>query len=176
MRQAGESCPVVAKKFRIPRDRMTQILKESEKEKSLLQKSAALLEEIRQTDDLDWQWHAEDLVRALGVLPMTKTALLQHFKQEDIEQISLRELMDLAFSDRASPELQSYPALFRVRMVGKYGFWSVVRRLTELDLGHNCNREWQRRLRAMERVWGIKIIGRPWRKRAGPQQPGSSLP
>lgn len=29
---------------------------------------------------------------------------------------------------------------------GKKGFWSVVNGLTDLDVGHQCNEEWQKRL------------------------------
>ena len=30
--------------------------------------------------------------------------------------------------------------------VGKKGCWSVVNGLTDLDVGHQCNEEWQKRL------------------------------
>ena len=36
--------------------------------------------------------------------------------------------------------------LLRVYGLGKKGFWSVVKGLTDLDMGTHCNQEWQARL------------------------------
>jgi len=47
------------------------------------------------------------------------------------------------------------PPLYRVRGVGKIGFWSVANGLSGMHLGSKCNEEWQRRLAKMRKKWKI---------------------
>ena len=47
--------------------------------------------------------------------------------------------------------------LLKVHGVGKQGFWSLVNRLTHLDLGGQFNEEWKRRLVILRREW--RIVG-----------------
>lgn len=39
-----------------------------------------------------------------------------------------------------------YAPMLNFRCAGVKGFWSVVSRLTESDLGESCNQEWRKRL------------------------------
>ena len=45
--------------------------------------------------------------------------------------------------------------LLKVYGVGRKGFWSLVNRLTNLDLGGQFNEEWKRRLVILRREWKI---------------------
>lgn len=60
--------------------------------------------------------------------------------------MGLRELTDVAPEAPTEwPEFMMSP-LFRVREVGKKGFWNVVNGLTDTDLGAKINREWRERV------------------------------
>jgi len=51
------------------------------------------------SDEPERLWPVEDLVDALGLLGMTKIGLLGHFAQAGKPQISLRELIDMCWSN-----------------------------------------------------------------------------
>lgn len=46
--------------------------------------------------------------------------------------------------------------LLDLRCVGQKGFWSMVNRFTELDLGTAGNRYWQQKLVILRRSWRVK--------------------
>ncbi len=157
MQQAGVSHREIALKFRVSEERIRGILQESEAEKSLFKRSHQLREEIRQADDLDKKWVVVDLVDALRLITVTRYALVNHFKWSQTPEISLRELMDLAISQKTDsrPGYLITP-LLNVRCVGAKGFWSVVNCLTKVDLGERCNQEWSERLERLKRCGRIR--------------------
>lgn len=157
MRLAGVSELETAEKLGLSRGRVRLILRSSENAGTLARRTAQLLEDIRQADDLDRKWPVVDLIDALSSITVTRNALVNHFKWNQTDAISLRELMDVAIS----PEADSRPGylitpLLSVRCVGKKGFWSVVNSLTKVDLGSRCNQEWDQRLERLKRAWRIR--------------------
>lgn len=152
MREAGVPVKTIAQKFRISTALVHKTILHFRNQKLLEQKSAALIETIRQANDLDKKWHVNDFIEALRLLKVTQNGLIFHFAQENIAEISLREFMDLAIKGTdADGCLMS--SLIRVRCVGKYGFRSVINRLTETDFGPDFNQEWKCRLALLQRCW-----------------------
>ena len=159
-RLAGASECEMADKFELSRERIRLILRKNAGMFS--QRTHQLLGEIRQADDLEKKWTVVDLLDALGLITVTRNALVNHFKWKKSNEISLRELMDLAIS----PKRDSRPGylitpLLSLRYVGTRGIWSVVNGLTKVNLGERCNQEWKQRL---ERLKGCRRIrgGRPY--------------
>ncbi len=141
-------------------------MQEFEAEKAFLQRSCRLLEEIRRTNDVDRKWAVADLVDALRFIKMTRTALVHHFEWCQNKEISLRDLMDLAVSEKRDAR-KGYviTPLLDFRCVGVKGFRSVVDQLTNLDLGESCNGEWRKRLERLKRGWRIKgVRSHSWSK------------
>ena len=156
MREQGVPRRAIARQFGITPARISLIEREAAAKKLETQRRARLRAEIHGADDLDKPWAVADLVDALWLLVVTRTRLLAHFEQIRKTQITLRELMDLAVSEATNvePGEVSTP-LLRIRGVGKYGYYSVIGELTEMDLGQRCNEEWRNRLAKLRRHWRI---------------------
>ncbi len=154
----GESHKDLAQQFNLTRSRIDVIVHEFEEEQELTDRSTRLLEAIRQANDVDRPWPAEDLIDAIRPLPVTRTRLKEYFAQQNTTHLSLRTLMEMAIPTAHGPDLAPVlpRLLFDVRGVGKKGFWSVVNRLTSLDLGVQFKQEWERRLTRLRRDWKIE--------------------
>lgn len=135
------------------------------------ERAATLLEEIRRADDLDRPWPAADLVGALHLPTVTSTALKRHFESTENPTTSLRNLMDLAISDAPDPRPgYMITPLLDLRCVGTKGFWSVINRLTELNLGESCRRYRQEKLAILQRSRRMKGPGPcSWSKPIAPR-------
>jgi DNA-binding transcriptional MerR regulator len=139
-----------------------RIVRKFETEAVLSARSSRFMEQIRNADDLDKEWKTGVLMQALRPKVMTQNAVIRFCKGKTIGMMSLRELMDLTVPavDPVRPGFQVAP-LLAVRCVGLEGFWSMVSRLTESDLGERSNSEWRRRLLRLSqcsRIYG----GRGW--------------
>ena len=109
----------------------------------MAERRAKLREEIRAADDLEKVWPVEDLIDAVGLIVVTKKRLMDHSVAVGKIQISLQELMDMCLDAPVEGSDFMWPPLYRVRGVGKIGFWSVVNGLTGMDLGSRCNEKRQ---------------------------------
>ena len=97
----------------------------------------------------------KDLLDAVGLGVVTKKSVIYHFRAFGKQEISLRELMDMCLDAPAEGLDFMMSPLYRVRGVGKKGFWSVVNGLTGMDLGSRCNEEWQKRLARVKQEHGV---------------------
>ena len=146
LRAEGRSQTEVARTFKLSPSRIYLIEKQDAADRSMEQRRATLREEIRAADDMDRMWPVEDLIDAMGLIVVTRKRLIDHFVATGKRQISLRELMDMCL-DAPVQELDFMMSpMLRVYGLGKKGFWSVVKGLTDLDMGTRCNQEWQTRL------------------------------
>lgn len=152
-RQRGESARDLAKRYRISRSRVDAILKEFETAEVSAKNNRQLLASIRAADDLDRPWPVSDLISAIGPLEVTQTYLRNHFAAHQIESMSLRALIETAIPLKPPSEDSGWVSsdLLRIFGVGKKGFFSVVNRLTKLDLGSRFNAEWRLRLVMLRR-------------------------
>jgi len=117
---------------------------------------AKLQERIRRTDDLDKKCPTVDLLDALVPLAVTRNALVERLWGQT-SQVSLRDLMDLTIPETADPTPGYLTTpLLDVRCIGERGFWSIVNRLTGLDLGKRTNEYWRRKLTRLARCWRIR--------------------
>jgi hypothetical protein len=91
-------------------------------------------------------WPVADLIDAVGLIVVSSKRLMDHFVEAGKRQISLRELMDMCLDAPVEGLDFMMSPLLRVYGIGKEGFWSVVKGLTDLDMGTRCNQEWQTRL------------------------------
>jgi hypothetical protein len=158
MREAGDSIDEIASDLAISLENVGRIARKFETEEILSVRSSRFLGEIRKADDLDKKWKVSYLVQAVRPLVITQTAIIRHFEWGKATEISLRQLMDLAIPEQEHPR-PGYllTPLLRVRCVGVEGFWSLIGRLTQADLGETCNREWRKRLPRLQR--SLRIAG-----------------
>jgi transposase len=170
MSRAGAPHPAIARQFNLSRSSVDVIVHKFEEQRQLAERSTRLRDEIRQADDLDREWPAADLVAALGLLTVTTTALTRYFEDQGTTAISLRALMDMAISAREDPRTgYLITPLLDVRFVGKKGFWSVINRITDLDLGSRCEEEWHGRVARLRQCWRIHgALPYSWSKPVSP--------
>ena len=146
MRKEGVSKKEVARRFGLSPSRIYLIEKRDAADRSMCERRAKLREEIRAADDLEKLWPVKDLLDAVGQGVVTKKSMIYHFRAVGKQEISLRELMDMCLDAPVEGLDFMMSPLYRVRGIGKKGFWSVVNGSTGMDLGRQCNQEWQRRL------------------------------
>ena len=153
----GEKHDKIAERYNLCRSRIDIIIQDFADEEQWQKRCDELFTAIRQADDLNRNWPVENLVETLVLLPMTRSFLKRHFQERRVMECSLKNLMEMAIPnalDTSDPSRRSMP-LLTVHGVGKKGFWSVVNRLTHLDLGGQFNEEWKRRLVILRREWKI---------------------
>ena len=146
MRKDGVSKKELAKRFKLSPSRIYVIEKQDAADRSLAERRTRLREEIRTADDPERMWPVEDLIDALGLIVVTRKRLLDDFMAAGKRQISLRELIDMCFDAPVEGLDLMMSPLLRVYGLGKKEFWSLVKGLTDLDMGTRCNQEWQTRL------------------------------
>ena len=145
LRKEGLSQTALARRFELSPSRIYLIEKQSAATRSMAERRTKLLKQLRDADDMDKLWHIEDLLDALGLIVVTRKRLIDHFVAAGKNQINLRELMDMCLDAPVEGMDFVMSPLLRVYGVGKKGFWSVVKGLTDLDMGTRCNQEWQTR-------------------------------
>jgi hypothetical protein len=175
MREAGESIDQIVSTLHISWEiceAARRIVRKLETEAVLSARSKRFMEEIRKADDLDREWKVGILMQALRPKAITQTALIRHYEGETAFGVSLRRLLDLTIPavDPVKPGFLIAPIL-AVRCVGIEGFWSMVLRLTESDLGERCNSEWRGRLMRIGRCSRIHGGRRWWSKPCVPPEP-----
>ncbi len=146
VRQEGMSQTEVAKKFHLSPSQVYLIEKQDAATRATEERRAKVLKQLKGADDMDKLWPVGNLLDALGLIVVTRKRLMDHFAEKKQDQISLRELMDMCLDAPVEKLDFMMSPLLRVYGLGKKGFWSVVKGLTDLDMGTHCNQEWQARL------------------------------
>src|ERR1044072_7318375 len=168
MWEAGDSFRDIASALDLGRT----IIRKFETEAVLSNRSNRFLENIRKADEPDKKWKVSYVIQALRLKTITQNALIHHFAWAEVPEVSLRELMDLAIPERdySKPGKLGYliTPLLDFRCIGAEGFWSVVSRLTESDLGEKCNEEWRKRLPKLRQSSRIVGVRRTWSKPCEP--------
>jgi hypothetical protein len=158
MREAGDSVEEIASTLDISMELVQRIARKFETEEVLSSRSQRFLANVRNANDPDRKWKVSSVIQALRLKTITQNALIHYFKWANTPGVSLRELMDLAIPEKDHPK-QGYliTPLLDMCCIRVEGFLSVVRRLTESDLGEKCNEEWRKRLARLRRC--SRVVG-----------------
>ena len=140
----GVSHTKIARAFRLSPSRIWLAVRAIKKQNALAEIRRNLVEEIRRVDDLDKPWEVKDLVDALRALTPARNALLRHFASLNKEQISLREMMDLAIPETLDSD-GWYALLILLTFIGPKGYQSIVDGLSEIDWNERCRHEWEKK-------------------------------
>ena len=164
MRREGMSQTEVARRFNLSPSRVYLIEKQDAATRAMEGRRARMIKQLQDANDMDKLWPVEDLLDALGLIVVTRKRLVDHFAEKKQDQISLREFMDMCVDAPVEGLDFMMSPLLRVYGLGKKGFWSVVKGLTDLDMGTRCNQEWQWRLAKVmqkHRVTGATTYSTP---------------
>ena len=170
MHDAGVGLKEIGLVFGISAEGVRAVLKKLQAEEKAIQRSAELLKDFRLADDLDRKWTVEEMMDALHLSTRLRTAIGCRCEWKKVGEMTLREFMDLVLPDKphAKPGYL-ITHLLDLRNVRLHSFWLTVKRLSELDLGMQCNLEWKRRWGRLIRASRI-VGGRPlsWSKACEP--------
>src|ERR1035437_1642757 len=170
LREAGDSVDEIASALDASWEFIRSIIRTFETAEVLFARSNRFLENIRKADDLEKKWKVGYLVQGIRPKVIMQNAIIHHFKWAKIPEISLRELMDVTISEQVHPKAgYLITPVLDFRCIGVEGFWSLVSRLTESDLGERCNEEWRKQPTRLHKASRIVGGGRhSWSKPAEP--------
>jgi hypothetical protein len=146
MRREGISQTEVARRFNLSPSRIHLVEKQDAETRAMEGRRARMIKQLQDADDIGKLWPIEDLLDTLGLIVVTRKRLVEHFAEKRQDQISLRGFMDMCLDAPVEGLDFMMSPLLRVYGLGRKGFWSVVKGLTDLDMGTRCNQEWQTRL------------------------------
>lgn len=182
MASSGVCRQDLARAFDLTPSAISNVLKGFEDEAKAVESRLRFRVLLKNADDLDRKWVVADLMDALGVGGVTRTGLERHFDGLERSETSLREIMDLTISHKATSRPgHLITPLLGVRCLGIASFWSVVYALTDIDMGARCNGEWGTRLsllRRSTRIRGDRLHSwsKPIDKEIPSRPPSDSLP
>ena len=117
--------------------------------------------EIAKADNLMRPWNKSDLLLFLGFPIQARNSLLRYWSDKD--GVTLLEVFDLVISSDEVPRSGIIvSSLLNVHCVGIKTFHTVVRHMTGLNFGKNCNRVWKAKYNFFlhaRRVKGSLTIG-----------------
>jgi hypothetical protein len=137
----------IANAFKLSPSRIRIIVRKINWKNATAERRKTIAQAMYHADDLDKFWPVSDMVVVLNALTVTSKALLEHFASLQKEQISLREIMDMAIPETD----ESSSPLYRITFIGKKGYWSIVNGLSAITFNERCNAEWDRKLVRLRR-------------------------
>ncbi len=110
------------------------------------------IDTIKNTNDLDKPWPATILLDAIGFLPRVRGRVEDYLERQNIQSLSLRELMDLFLPAALDPPFDevaqfwmSIPIL-RQPQFGPYLHDSALLTMTETSMSEEFKIEWAMRI------------------------------
>lgn len=144
----GMSRKRICERFGISRTRVGQIIAAFQLEARQREQSRQALEKLRSTNSIDKTWPKEIIMDCLRLPKVFAWRLERHFQKENVRQLSLRDLMDFlipAHIGAGQNVLEIIPAIRKCH-VGSKTYSSLVRCLSQQDLGEAFNAEWALRI------------------------------
>ncbi len=157
---SGASYKAIASEFGLSQSRIQQIVSRYRIDVERQERSTRLLNKLRMFDDIDRNWPTETLIRDLRFPLRAEQRLTEYFGCTNSYEISLRDIMDFLITDYEKIPHDLYEACpaYKRKQIGRKTYGAIVHHLSEQDLGHTFNCEWNRRLkklmRFMEKRWG----------------------
>lgn len=153
MRGEGKSLREISRRFGLSVKRIRQIVLRFEVGKESQEKSENIRERFRSSDDIEKKWPKDMIIDGILFPKMVTWRLQRYFESHEIQEISLRDLMDFLI-----PELKRWPAYlrevvpaFKENQFGRKTVYTMVHHLSEQDLGDTFNTEWAKRLESLMR-------------------------
>ena len=152
MREAGKTRREVAERFGVSDGLICAIEKRHQTESLMAERRSKIRDQLRQAEVPDKKWPIEYLLDAMNLGALFRKRLTDHFKKVGIQELSLRELIDLVVCE--SEGCLEVP-LVKLYGIGKYGLLRVVEQLSEMDPGPSCNAIWTEKRAAFKRHWNM---------------------
>jgi hypothetical protein len=150
-RNKGATYQEIADLFGLSRERVRQIITRSELEEEQRPQSEKFLAIIKITDDIKKKWPTNFLIDGFQFPKKTTWALNKYFERHNIIQFSLFDFMNLLVAENELHDTDLWmnvPAL-KEKWVGRKTYASLVEHLSQYDLGHTFNAEWEKRIKKL---------------------------
>jgi predicted DNA-binding protein YlxM (UPF0122 family) len=141
----------IADLFGLSRERVRQIITRSELEEEQRLQSEKFLAIIKITDDIKKKWPTKFLIDGFQFPKKTAWALNKYFDRHNTIQFSLLDLMNFLIPENDLDDTDFWmnvPAL-KEKWVGGKTYASLVEHLSQYDLGHTFNTEWEKRIKKL---------------------------
>ena len=155
VREEGKTLRQVSSKFGLSFERIRQIIFCYELGKEIEERSAKIKKRFRSVDDIERKWPKEMVVEGLLFPKMVIWRLKRYFERHDIDEISLKGLMDFLIQDkmRRSTDLFEVVPAFKENHFGRKTVYAMIKHLSVQDLGDSFNSEWEKRLESLSRYF-----------------------
>ena len=151
MRKEGKNLRQLSSRFGISVERIGQIVLCYELGKEIQEKSEKIRERFRSVDDIEKKWPNDIIIVGLLFPKMVTWRLKKYFKSDDIQELSLKDLMDFLILDkkRGPTDLFEVVPAFKENQFGRKTVYAMIKHLSEQDLGDSFNSEWEKRLESL---------------------------
>jgi len=110
---------------------------------------------IRSSQDLDARWAIQSLLDAVGFRTRVRGRVEDYLKERGVEELSLREFMDLFLPPTSEPisdftDFWLHVAILQQPQFGPYLFDSALLTLTETEMSPAFSSEWASRICKMK--------------------------
>ena len=145
MRKEGKSLRQLSNRFGISVERIEQIILCYELGKEIEEKSEKIRERFRSVDDIGKKWPEDIIIVGLLFPKMVTWRLKKYFERHDIQEISLKDLMDFLILEkkRRPTDLFEVVPAFKENQFGRKTVYVMIKHLSEQDLGDSFNSEWE---------------------------------
>lgn len=157
---SGASCKEIASEFGLSRSRIHQIVSRHRIDLERQGRSSKLVSKLRMVDNICEKWPTETLIQDLRFPIRAEQRLIEYFCGSHADEISLRDIMDFLVTDYEKIPYDLYEACpaYKQKHIGRKTYAATVNHLSEQDLGNTFNREWNKRLKNLDRFmhkrWG----------------------
>ena len=157
-RKKGAAYQEIADQFGLSRERLCQICLRFVLEEKIKLQSEEIRNVIKLADDIEIKWQKGFLLDGLNLPIKTAWALNKYFNRNNISQFSLKGLMDFNIlkHDFSSENILSNMPALKEKWIGRKTYSDFINYLSEHDLGHSFNTEWEKRVKKLEQYFTKK--------------------
>ena len=148
LKAEGQTHSQIAKHFGVSRSRVGQIIKRETQRAQAAERSAAIRNDIRASNDVGRNLSIDDLICVLRLSPRAAAVFPACLKRLGISEFSLRDMMDflIPLVEHPGDLLDAMPA-YRVRMLGQILYADLIKAMSAVDCGEMIRAEWTERKR-----------------------------
>lgn len=153
LKTEGQTHSQIADHFGISSSRVGQIIKREGQQAVSAERSAAIRNEIRASNDIGKALSLDDLFCVLNLPSRPRSILMAHFNRQGIRTFSLQDMMDflIPFAGDAKDhyDLYDYLPAYRVKMLGQILYATMIKGLSAIDCGEVFRAEWTARKKSL---------------------------
>ncbi len=146
MLEEGNTHAQIAKRFGISRSRVWQIIQKERQRKDAMEQSQCIRRQLYSDNNPDTKISVNDLLALFCFSSVARKTLLEYFDFNNINELSLRGMMDLLVPVIRNPgqdcDLFEILPAYKLRNIGSIHYAGMIKRLSVTDCGELFTKEW----------------------------------